>query len=336
MHRAIYKALEGDMTAYMQTRVYYLVFICDHHFSVAYGRPPMTHECDSIRAATKMLSLPHATQDDARLISQANIWTISTKVFDTFGTDVSSPLDVKQLPQLRRLNIALETWRADWIEAFNYHDHVGNYPAKGVGLHFHFAKLYLCSHAFRGMTESNHVRTVVDPEIVEIMTTALNSAIWIVRTVNTDTEIQSHFNGLPLYFDTMTAFAAVFLLKVIRSFSGILRLDVDDLLSLVEGLADTLKRSTACMHRWHLLADIANSLHKAVDKVRRSIQEGREHGRVSMPEDSSEFVQNMGTIGNVPWFDSPDGLFFQNFDFLSAPNVISGFENQDGYYNFQQ
>ncbi len=28
---------------------------------------------------------------------------------------------------------------------------MGNYPRKGVGLHYHFAKLYLYSFAFRGI-----------------------------------------------------------------------------------------------------------------------------------------------------------------------------------------
>ena len=291
----------------------------------------MTQEGDSIRARSKMLSLPHATQDDARLISQVDIWSTSSKIFDTFGTDMRSPLDIKVLPQLRRLSIAIDTYRADWVEAFTHNDYVGDYPAKGVKLHFHFAKLYLCSHAFRGISSTTHSGVSIDPEVVEVMSTALSSALSIVRTVNSDEEIQSHLNGLPLYFDTMIAFAAVFLLKVIRSFTGILRLDVDDILRLVEELAHVLKKSTSYMHQRHLLVDIANSLQKAVDKVRQSI----EGPAVRMANDPDTVPRILDT-GEMPWFDSPtEGHFFQNFDFLSTTNAMSGFETQNGYYDIQ-
>lgn len=38
MHRGLQKSLRGDKQAYLQTRVYYLVYVCDHHFSIAYGQ----------------------------------------------------------------------------------------------------------------------------------------------------------------------------------------------------------------------------------------------------------------------------------------------------------
>jgi hypothetical protein len=33
LHRCLHKALRGDKTAYLQTRLYYLVYVCDHHVS---------------------------------------------------------------------------------------------------------------------------------------------------------------------------------------------------------------------------------------------------------------------------------------------------------------
>jgi hypothetical protein len=60
------------------------------------------------------------------------------------------PIPNSLLPQLRRFGIALDTWHDDWIEKFMVNSQVGNYPHKGVGLHFHFAKLFLSSRAFRG------------------------------------------------------------------------------------------------------------------------------------------------------------------------------------------
>lgn len=339
IHRAIYNALKGDIDAYLQTRLYYHVYICDHHFSVAYGRPPMTRDCDSIRAASKLLALPHATQDDARLISQVNIWTISSKVFDCFGTDIASPLDLQLLPQLRRLSIALNTWRADWNEAFHFNEYVGNYPQKGVGLHFHFAKLYLCSHSFRGPTEQSISSKTANPEMIEIMTMAVNCAISIVRTVINDQEIQSHLNGLPLYFDTMIAFAAVFLLKIVSNFAATLRLDAHDILSLVEELSSVLRTSTGEMHQRHLLVDIANSLHGAIDKVRQSLRERPSpHETASFQGGQQNAFSSQGGIdlmNDTSWLENTsDGLFFENFDFLSSTNTMSGFESQGALNGF--
>lgn len=78
LHRSIFKALNGDKTHYQRTRLYYLVFVCDHHFSVAYGRPPMTRQDDAIRAALQFLETEHAVEDDARLCSQVQFWSIGS------------------------------------------------------------------------------------------------------------------------------------------------------------------------------------------------------------------------------------------------------------------
>jgi hypothetical protein len=70
LHRSIFKALDGDRNHYLRTRLWYLVYVCDHHFSVAYGRPPMTRQCDAIRASLRFLDTEHAVEDDARLICE--------------------------------------------------------------------------------------------------------------------------------------------------------------------------------------------------------------------------------------------------------------------------
>lgn len=70
LHRSIFKALDGDRNHYLRTRLWYLCYVCDHQFSVAYGRPPMTRECDAIRASLKFLDTEHAVEDDARLICE--------------------------------------------------------------------------------------------------------------------------------------------------------------------------------------------------------------------------------------------------------------------------
>ncbi len=266
LNHSIYQALKGVRSAYMQTRLYYLVYVCDHHCSVLYGRPPMSRDCDSIKAATSFLETEHATEDDVRLVSQVKIWLISASVFDTFGVDVETPVPPSKLAQLRRFSIALDTWYADWSDSFGPNARVGNYPAKGVGLHFHFVKLYLCSHAFRGaqpqaQSQSQSApdlpkRRFSSPEMEEIANTAVLCAASILGVMTADTELQSLLNGLPLCFDTMIAFAVVFLLKVATEYTDAVTLDKGKMLSLVDRTIAMLQRTTSEMHRQHLLVRI--------------------------------------------------------------------------------
>lgn len=291
--------MRGDDTSFAQIRLYYLVYVCDHHFSIAYGRPPLTRCCDAIVMAKKILSLPQATEDDARLVSQVEIWSIASTVFETFGFDVETPVQPSLIPRMRRFGIQLDTWRADWNDQFGLHVHVGDYPRKGVKLHLDFAKLYLCSHAFRGLapgparrqgdfrsaggetpvetgsqTSSSLKRRGTEalegateyrlhPDLEEISTAAVHAAQNILCTIVSDTEIQAHLNGLPLYFDTMMAFAIVFLFKIATKYSHFVRIDARETLGLISDVATALRTVTAKMNHQHLLVTVA----KAVERL---------------------------------------------------------------------
>ncbi|KAL3476035.1 hypothetical protein BJX99DRAFT_258926 [Aspergillus californicus] len=309
LHRAIYDALQGDKAAYYQTRVYYLVYVCDHHFSVTYGRPPMTRECASIAAASRFLETENATEDDARLVSQLLIWTVNTHVFDSFSVDVNTPLTAPQLTQLRRHAIALDIWYADWGDSFCPHENIGNYPRKGVGLHFNFAKLYLCSHAFRGAPSNGGVGSGIAPELEDIANTAVLSASAILRVIVSDAELQAYLNGLPLYFDTMIAFAVVFLLKVSTKYSEIVRIDAAKMLDLVEHTVTVMRRITAPMHEQHLLVCIAGGIEKLLKKSQEAAQTDL--------DPSIQFEDPM--VNSFPWIDH-----MGDFDILSCQNNMSG------------
>lgn len=241
LHRSIFRALQGERSHYLRTRLYYLVFICDHHFSIAYGRPPMTRQDDSIRAIMQFLETEHATEDDARLASQVQFWSVASDIYQTFGVDVDLPLEASSIDPIRRFSISLDRIRADWTQRFHPNRYVGNYPVKGVGLHYHFAKLYLYSMAFRGIGKAGFRAPNVAMDIDELANQAVLSATAIIRTVVSDTEIQGHLNGLPTYFDVMIAFAVVFVLKVSAKYASSLRVDTSEVRGLVANLVTVLK-----------------------------------------------------------------------------------------------
>ncbi|KAI2719157.1 transcriptional regulator family: Fungal Specific TF [Penicillium roqueforti] len=303
LHSGIYKALKGDRDGYLQARLYYLVYVCDHHFSIAYGRPPMSREGFIIESASRILETAHATEDDARLISQVKEWSILGRVFDTFGVDVDTPIAPQTLPQLRRCSISLDTWFADWSESFKANQNVGNYPQKGVGFHYHFAKLYLCSHAFRGVPISESSPQYMSPELEEIANSGVLSAMSILRMIVSDAEFRSFMNGLPLYFDTMLAFAVVFLLKVATKYAFMVRIDTTKILSLVTDTVAALRDITQSMHKHHLLVVISEGLERLSSRCQMSAHTAHETMYRTSPAQEQPPVFDAIWMENMASFD---------------------------------
>lgn len=324
---------DDDPTYYLQARLYYLVYVCDHHFSIPYGRTPMTGEYEAIHATSSLLSFADATEDDARLISQVELWSTASQIFKTFGTNISQPIPTNTISQLRRFNISLDTWRADWNERFVHNNHVGNYPRKGVGLHYHFLKLYLCSHAFRGVLKAPNALQALSPELREIAEMAVASATYILRTVNADVEWQGYLNGLPLYFDTMIAFAAVFLIKTATEYNGTVKVDTVGLLALVEENMLVLQEVGRGMSANHLIARIGEAIKVLLERRKTAREISLDEDRASDVEAGGTAVQTLYTqdYAMADEFDWVNGTFagsaLQGYDLLSPHNMPSGFED---------
>ena len=327
LHKSFLKL--GDRQHYLRARLYFLVYACDHHFSVFYGRPPMTTECEAARGVRKLLDCEYATEDDARLVSQVLRWNISSQVFHTFGVDVDKPLSDSEIPHVRRLSIAMDSLRAEWADRFIHNMHVGNYPRKGVGMQYHFAKLYLYSHAFRGagsggdpINSRSHDAAM---DLEEIANTAVLSALSILRAVVVDTEIQTFLDGLPTYFDIMIAFAVVFLLKVSIKFSASVRLDVEETKRLVGELVVILKRVTSTMHPRHLLVSITKGIDNLLQRCFPTEDSAPAVPAVA-PQHGQEQILADPEILNGPfnWTDDMfdfDPCFMGEYDFLSSQDM---------------
>ncbi|KAK2601876.1 hypothetical protein QQS21_004562 [Conoideocrella luteorostrata] len=309
LHHAIYKALDDDRDAYIKTRLYYHVYVCDHRTSILYGRPPMSHECTSINATKKFLATEYAVEDDVRLVSQVQIWSIYSEIFNCFGTETCQPLAPEQLPQLRRFTIALDTWYADWRDRFSPNQNVGNYPAKGVGLHFHFAKLYLCSHAFRGL-DTTPSSTLV-PELEDVANMAVVCATSILSTLNNDDEVQSLLNGFALCFDMMITFSVVFLLKVVTKYPCTIWMDKARILDIVNRTITILENETKMMNGKHLLVSVTPGLAKLVQKVQRAAAPaGVDRGSAHAPLSPDPSISRQSEMDWIHDFGR-----FENFDF---------------------
>ncbi|KAK0939368.1 hypothetical protein LTR29_009113 [Friedmanniomyces endolithicus] len=297
LHRSIFKALEGDRTHYLRTRLYYLVYMTEH-----------------------------AVQDDARLISQVNLWSAQADVYNTFGIDVEKPLTADMIDPIRRFSIRLDEIRAYWTERLAHNRYVGNYPRKGVGLHYHFAKLYLYSLAFRGIGKPGFKAPEVALDIDELANSALLSATAILRAVVQDQEIQNFLNGLPTYFDIMIAFAVVFVLKVSTKFAASVAIDTSEIRSLVADLVHVLKDVTSNMHTRHLLTSVTRGAETLLEQCcppeLRGPFPSNAHVTISQPV----FDENLYNMSSHWTGTSTDNFMMGEFDFLSTQDVLNGFQ----------
>lgn len=324
LYKSLDKAIQGDRQHHVRARLYYHVYISDHHASIAFGRPPLTRESYPIRSAREFLKSKHATEDDARLVSQVCRWSLLSEVYDTFGVDIDRPLSAKEVSQVRRLRVALDSLRAEWSDKFVPNVHVGNYPRKGVTLQYYFAKLYLCSHAFRGSGPPNTGSLPPDLQIEmdEIADTAVSAAMAILRYIITDTEAQTFFNGLPTYFHVMVAFAFVFLMKVSAQPMLNIRLRTEEVKSLISEALSALKVVTSSMHHRHLLVSITGSIG---DVMSRS-QNTEEQSSALAPDIRHE-MEEPDLLGHDLAFDP---YFLSTYDFQMMDFDI---ENELGNIN---
>jgi hypothetical protein len=320
LHRSIYKALEGDKVNYLRTRLFYLVYVCDHHFSILYGRLPMTgSHSDVIDSWRCFLGSKHACEDDARLVSQVHVWRIYSRVQDNFGTNVEALLPSETFPQIRSFVGELDAYRAEWNETFSHHPQIGNYPNQGLGLHHQFAKLFVSSHVFRARAT---IVCGMISELDEIVNISVTSATSILTSVASDENIQSYLNGLPSYFFTMITFASVFLLKVAQRYPGSPCIDKSKILRLVGKVVTALRHVSKTMHRRHLLTSIVYGLEKVLAQIPGNDSSAQHSTQTSSPENTDIVPQ-----GDPEWFTSPSNAsIWDNYDLLSFQDLPSDFD----------
>ncbi|KAJ5884961.1 hypothetical protein N7495_009471 [Penicillium taxi] len=213
LHQFFRKAIQGSPEHQEQARLWYLLYTLDHHFSIAYGRPPIIHEDASIQQHNMFTQTPSVSQGDLRLHSQVDLFIILTQSYFAFGPDVDLEVPESAFPKIDAFDEDLKDWKSTWLPRLAGSRHVGAYPYKAVNMHYHFSRLQLHSVALRTYHSSTSSR-VMSPERRKRANIAIESAIATLQVVLDERDIQRALVGVPLYLHSMIAFAAVFLLKI--------------------------------------------------------------------------------------------------------------------------
>lgn len=124
LHQCYRKAAQGSPEHKEQARLWYILYVCflsylflvgslislqtlEHHFSIAYGRPPIIHEDPSITHHHTFTQSPSVTQGDLRLHSQVDLFIVLTRIYFAFGPDVDLEVPESDFPKIDDLDADL-------------------------------------------------------------------------------------------------------------------------------------------------------------------------------------------------------------------------------------
>ncbi|KAL5000274.1 transcriptional activator of proteases prtT [Aspergillus recurvatus] len=263
LHQSYQKMIRGHSDQYERAQLWYLLYVCDHHFSIAYGRPPVIHEDQAIKNYETFLQAPMVVPGDIRLLAQVALFMILTEAYRTFGSDTEQALTEEDFGQLRVFNVAIDQWRLLWQPRSADSPYVRTYPSKGVVLHYHFAKFQLNSLSLRALSPTN--TPVFSMDRKESANIAISSAMACLNMVLEEQDIRDAIVGVPIFTHTMVTFSALFLLKVAVNWnSAYLSLDSGLVRSLVERVIELLNCVSAGER--HLTRHIARGLSKMLER----------------------------------------------------------------------
>ncbi|KAH8695498.1 putative C6 transcription factor [Talaromyces proteolyticus] len=265
LHQSFHKMTRGhgDRYEYERAQLWYLLYVCDHHFSIAYGRPPVIHEDAAIKNHEVFLQSRHVVPGDIRLMAQVALFVILTEAYRTFGSDVEQPLTEEDFGQLRVYNVAVDQWRLLWQPRSADSPYVRTYPSKGVVLHFLFAKFQVNSLALRALSPTKSPVFSMDRK--ECVNSAISAAMACLNMVLEEQDVPDAIVGVPIFTHTMVTFSAVFLLKVAVNWnSAYLNIDGRQVRHTVERVIELMTCVSAGDR--HLTRHIARGLSKMLDR----------------------------------------------------------------------
>ena len=226
----------------------------------------MTREFYSLKAPRAFLKGGYSTHHDLALISHVELCSITSRVFDTFGADIQSSSVGGKSAELGHLSSAYDRWRQEWIGVLAVRNVPNTFTRHMFDLYYHSAKLYLFSHIFRGPTQQDDMGLITTNGMDRIAQHAIENALSVIRCISDGNENQVWLVGnLPCYFGTVTAFAAVLLLRASWQAQFLLRVEKEDIFKSLQRLTELIRGSLITIHSTHPLLGIANSLEIAME-----------------------------------------------------------------------
>jgi hypothetical protein len=312
LHRCITKMPFTKEACHVRTRLYFQVYLCDHHCSLIYGRPPMTTEFRSLKGPGAFLQSEYSSQVDLSLISQVEFWSINRRIYHLFGSDIESGIVNQRSIEFGRLNDALDKWRQDWQAVVTMSPRV-------FDLYFYSAKLYLYSHVFRGPSLAQSPAGINGAE--NLAQHATDAALEVLRCAVDDIDDHSWLQKLPFYFGTMIAFASVCLIRTSLQEGHDNDSRTHQIARYLTSLSQVLQTSAMDESSSHPLANIAKSLEAAtkdgVQSTEQFVNGPNSEDMLDFAFDFDMFASNPFNLtfpgGEDNWMFCPEQIDTSNF-----------------------
>ncbi|KAL4952503.1 hypothetical protein BDW69DRAFT_185372 [Aspergillus filifer] len=224
LHKSSLQFARGSLDSYERVRLWYVLYVCDHQFALAYGRPPMMHEDASIRNAEKLLTSGLSSKGDHGLVAQVKLFRILASGYFMHGCDPDLELDGDDFERLKEFNISVDQWRLDHqpkIKDIN----VTTDPPMVNALYYHLARFQLNSVSLRGISaregpldSDSGLGLGMSWERQEAANIAITAAMSTARHIVTTAALQKALIELPIFVHAMIAVCASFLLKMAVAF----------------------------------------------------------------------------------------------------------------------
>ncbi|KAK1499074.1 hypothetical protein CPAR01_02111 [Colletotrichum paranaense] len=332
LHNSYTRAIqEKSEEAADGARLWYILNICDQHLATLYGRPAIVQEDSSMQQWESFLRSPVSTEEDKRLASQVALLGIIGSIRELFGPDKGQPTPRAYVHQITHFNKELDHWIKHWSETLSeQYQHIGRFPRKGALLHFHFAKLHLYSHIFRGLSGDSPI----PHHFLDCAATAISVATSTIDFIITDPDVAAGVVGMPSYLHCMTAFACMFLIKVAVKYGGDL-IEPDRVWNLTTSLVRHFRSLPA--GQWHL----ANLMAPGLERMARTLKSGRGDTSAQVLNtqpvngDQSQVIDPQLAGGSADGtLMGPEGEFFFDYDMSFGLSPVFQFDmtslNADG------
>lgn len=317
-----------------RVRLWYLLFVCDQHLSILHNRDPLLRGDNQIAVSWESyLHRAEATESDVRILSQVSLLLIMGQVRDVLGSDTETQLPQALSSQILGFSRQLDRWFSKFSSLFVTNAHIGDFPTRGLQLHYQFGKLYLGHQVFKGL----HGKPI-PTHLLRAAGMAHEAATATFEMILNEPELQQGLVGMPHYFHIMIAFAGHFLLEVCRNYREQLAFRLEEEFSLINRVL-TLFRNTPCIPQ-HPLSRMTGGLTRKMLDCAADL--GVQHVIGKQPDAQFPFtygvppadasVPGMQLLGQTPLqvvgdvsVQPPEELFLPDLGEFAFPDLTSNF-----------
>ncbi|KAJ5535282.1 hypothetical protein N7527_001536 [Penicillium freii] len=307
-----------------RVRLWYLLFVCDQHLSILHNRDSLLRSDKGIAVGWELyLHRAETTESDVRILSQVSLLLIMGQVRDVLGSDNQTPLPPALASQILNYSRQLDKWYTKFSALFVTNAFIGDFPKRGLQLHYQFGKLYLTHQVFKGLCGRP-----VPPHFLSAATMAHDTAVSIFEMILSEPELQEGLVGMPHYFHVMIAFAGHLLLEICQNYYEQLAIKIQDDFQVINS-ALNLFRNTQCIPQhpiWRMTPGLNRKLHDCAASI-------------GVPVPSTVPVEGLSAQHAIPGHEAlyyPQGpageasqpldeLLFADFGEFNFPDLTSNF-----------